>query len=38
MLQEEQIEAIKRLSGKSSIKDALIDAVDFYIEQKEKKG
>lgn len=36
VLFEEQVEAVKRLSGKGSIKDALIDAVDYYIEQKGK--
>ena len=32
----EQIVAVKKLSGKTSIKDALMDAVEFYIEQKPK--
>lgn len=38
VLFEEQIEAIKKLSGEGSIKDALIDAVEFYIEYKGKVG
>lgn len=36
VLFEEQVETLKKLSGKGSIKDALIDAVDFFIEQKGK--
>lgn len=36
ILFDEQIETLKKLSGKGSIKDALIDAVNFYIEQKGK--
>lgn len=37
VLHEERVEELKKLSGKGSIKDALIDAVEFFIEQKGNK-
>lgn len=36
VLFEEQVEAVKKLSGEGSIKDALIAAVEYFIEQKGK--
>lgn len=36
VLFEEQIEAIKKLSGEGSIKDALFAAVEYYIKHKGK--
>ena len=37
VLHEEQVESLKKLSGKGSIKDAMIDAIDFFIKHKEKE-
>ncbi|WP_370867618.1 DUF5371 family protein [Methanolobus sp.] len=36
VLFNEQVERLKKLSGKESIKDALIDAVEFFIKEKGK--